>query len=234
MPKNLEELVERRVAEWQARRKAKPGPESLPPNVITIARDRGSGGEAVARLLGEILGWNVFDQEIVDAIAKQAHVRNALVEGLDERTRSGIKDTLMPLVESDRFSYSDYLHHLSHVVLAIAHQGNAIIVGRGANFIIPPDMRLAARLSSPLKLRVRRVMELEGLEEAAAEEALHEIDDARLAFARRHFGRDARSPDHYHLVVNAHEMSFEAAAHGIAESFRWWKRSVQKQPTEAP
>lgn len=227
MARNLEELVDKRVAEWNARRKATPGPENPLPKVITIGRDKGSGGEAVAHALAERLGWRVYDQEIVDAIAEQARVRNALVESLDERTRSGIKDTLTPLFEADEFSYSEYLHHLTQVLLALAHSGDAIIVGRGAHFAIPPHMRLAVRLHSAAPVRVARVMELDGLDRAEAEGAVRESDEARLAFAKRHFGQDPRDPVHYHMVVDAHAMTFHAATEAIAAGFRAWDEATR-------
>src|SRR3974390_1360458 len=61
---------------------------------LLISREKGAGGSAVARLVGQRLGWQVFDKEIVEAIAKAAHVRRELIEGLDERDRETIREAV--------------------------------------------------------------------------------------------------------------------------------------------
>ncbi|MCB9787466.1 MAG: cytidylate kinase-like family protein [Deltaproteobacteria bacterium] len=222
MTRQLESIVEERIAAWLARRSAADARLTSPSTTIAIARDRGAGGRAVATRVAQQLGFDVFDQEIVEAIASAAHTRRAVVESLDERTRGGVEEIARLLVNSERFTYSAYLEHLSHVVLAIAHHGHAVILGRGAHWLVPRGMRLAVRLVANRDHRLARTMELEGcrLDEAVA--LLDETDAQRAAFARKHFGADVRDPEQYHMILSSDALGIETSAEVIVEAYRRW------------
>ena len=65
---------------------------------LLISREKGAGGSAVAQLAGKRVGWQVFNSELVDAIAEKAHVRRELIESLDERDRKTIQDVVAQLL----------------------------------------------------------------------------------------------------------------------------------------
>ncbi len=221
----IERLVEKRVREWEAKQRASAaGPAAHRRPVITLARNRGSGGLEVARRLGEILGMDVYDQEIVDEIARHAHTYRALVESLDERLRSAVQESVAEMLVDPGFKATDYFAHLCEIVLTLAHQGDAIIVGRGANFIVPAPQRFAARLTAPVEERVQRVMQLEGCDEARARSLIAETDRERRAFARRYFNADAEAAEHYEAVFNALRIGFEGTARTLAEAYTNWRR----------
>lgn len=46
---------------------------------LLISREKGAGGSAGGQLAGERLDWQVFDKQIVDAIAAKANVRRELI-----------------------------------------------------------------------------------------------------------------------------------------------------------
>lgn len=179
---------------------------------LTISREKGAGGNAVARLVGNRLGWRVFDNEIVDEIAKQAQVRRQLVESLDERDQKTIQDLVGQLVNSKAIGTAEYLGYLKQVVLTLGHQGDVIIVGRGARFILPGQFGLGVRMVAPLEVRIRRIAEQGQLSLAAAQAEIEKTDHARVRSMRRQFGRDVRDPLNHDLILNTAALSLEAAA----------------------
>src|SRR5436305_9088350 len=54
-------------------------------NVITVSREYGAGGGEAARQLGEALGWEVLDRELLHRAAAIEHVPDAEIERLDEQ-----------------------------------------------------------------------------------------------------------------------------------------------------
>jgi cytidylate kinase len=59
---------------------------------------------------------------------------------------------------SERHLWPDEVSRvLMRVIGAIGRHGKAIIVGRGANFVLPPENRFRVRIIAPLELRVNRV-----------------------------------------------------------------------------
>jgi hypothetical protein len=59
---------------------------------------RALAGTPLPKLVGRRLGWQVFDNEIVDEIAKKAHIRRQLIESLDERDQAMIQDMIGQLL----------------------------------------------------------------------------------------------------------------------------------------
>ena len=84
MTRSIDRLVEKQVNKWLAQR-AKRNRENLSIPVITISRQFGSGGYLVAKQIAGDFGLDLFDREIIQEIADNAHVRRAVVEMLDEK-----------------------------------------------------------------------------------------------------------------------------------------------------
>ena len=68
---------------------------------LMISRECGSGSSLLATKIGERLGWNVFDSQIVDEIAKAAHIQRQLVNSVDEHTYSLWEQTWRELLLED-------------------------------------------------------------------------------------------------------------------------------------
>ncbi len=179
--------------------------------VITISSEPGSGGRVIARGLAKRLNIDLFDRDIVKEIAESAHISGAVIETMEKERLSGIKDFISSLV-NDRYLWPGvYLDHLMKVVAAIASHGNAIIVGRGANFLIPPEDRLSIRVIAPLETRVKNVAKEHGVTREEAKRRVINRENRRAAFIRQSFNAEVADPRNYDLVINTHKLDMDAA-----------------------
>jgi len=179
---------------------------------LLISREKGAGGTAVARAVGQRLGWQVFDHEIVDQIAQKANVRRQLIESLDERVQATIQSIVGQILHPEEIGTPDYLAHLKEIVLALGHQGNVIIIGRGARYLLPTQFGVNARLVAPIAIRAQRIAHEQHLSLPAARAQVETADRERALLVRRHFGEDVATPLGHDLTVNTAELSIEAAA----------------------
>jgi cytidylate kinase len=179
---------------------------------LIISREKGAGGNTVARLAGKRLGWQVFDNEIVDEIAQKAHVRRQLIESLDERDQATIQQSISQLLNSQHIGTSDYLIYLKQVVLALGHQGDVVIVGHGARFILPGQFGLCVRMVAPIEARIQRIADKARLSLDAARVEVEKTDHEREKLIHRHFGHDVTDPLSHDLIINTAAISAEAAA----------------------
>ena len=179
--------------------------------VITISSEPGSGGRVIARGLAKRLNIDLFDRDIVKEIAESAHISGAVIETMEKDRLSGIKDFIASLV-NDRYLWPGvYLDHLMKVVAAIASHGNAIIVGRGANFLIPPEDRLSIRVIAPLEVRVKNVAKEFGVTREEAKRRVINRENRRSTFIRQSFNADVADPRNYDLVVNTQKLKIDAS-----------------------
>ena len=198
--------------------------------VITISSEPGSGGRVIAQGLAKRLGIDLFDRNIVKEIAESAHISGAVIETMEKDRLSGIKDFISSLV-NDRYLWPGvYLDHLMKVVAAIASHGNAIIVGRGANFLIPAEDRLSIRVISPLDTRVNNVSKEFGVTREEAKRRVINRENRRSAFIRQSFNADVADPRNYDLVVNTQKLDMDASLGAVIGMVVGSKDTVVKKP----
>jgi hypothetical protein len=178
---------------------------------LLLSREKGAGGSAVCQLAGKRLGWQVFDKEIVDAIAQKANVRRELIESLDERDRATIQDAVGQFLHPQPIGTAGYLAHLREILLTLGHQGDVVIVGRGAEYVLPSQFGLRVRMVAPVEERVRRIASREDLSLKAARVEVESSDRERTRLARRQFGQNAADPLNNDLTINTAELTVEAA-----------------------
>jgi cytidylate kinase len=218
---NVEDVLRKQIALYRAydiqadhgqrSGRGKEGDLSYGPYVL-ISHEMGAGGSEVGRLAGKRLGWQVFDKEIVDAIAKKAHVRRELIQSLDERDRTTIRDAIARVLKPGAIGRGTYLASLQEVLLALGHQGDVIIIGHGGGYVLPSRFGLRVRLVAPVVERVRRVAGRDKLSWEAAQEKIESSDRARAQFVRHSFGKDWAEPLSHDLIINTAELTAEAAA----------------------
>ena len=198
--------------------------------VITISSEPGSGGRIIARGLAKQLNIDLFDRDIVREIAESAHISGAVIETMEKDRLSGVKDFIASLV-NDRYLWPGvYLDHLMKVVAAIASHGNAIIVGRGANFLIPPEDRLSVRVIAPLETRVKNVAKEFGVTREEAKRRVINRESRRSAFIRQSFNADVADPRNYDLVINTHKLNLDAALGAVIGMMVGGKDAIIKKP----
>jgi cytidylate kinase len=225
MARNLEVIVEEQVQRWnelrreQDRPRERTGKAEAPP-CVTISPEMGSLGLTVARRVSELLGFQVYERELVELIAQTARVRQYLVESVDQHVQSAIENWVGRQLGTAFFAESDYVKNLSKVLLILAHHGKSVIVGRGAQFVLEPGRTLRLRIVAPVELRVQRIAEREKIDLRAARAKVLRLDADRNAFVRKHFDRDLGDPNNYDLVLNTERLDVEACADLVLAAYQ--------------
>ncbi len=178
---------------------------------VCVSREAGAGGGTLARLVGTRLGWKVYDHELMEAIARRMEVPAENVRGLDELAPSTIQDWLLPLREEYYAPQEAYLDHLAKLVAAIGEAGEAVIVGRGAGFLLPRESTLSVRVVAPMKVRAQRLAERMGVSSRTARRAARDLDRRHNRFARTMYRVDPADPHHYDLVLDTASLGLTLA-----------------------
>lgn len=170
--------------------------------IITISREKRAGGRTTAYLVAKKLGpkWKVYHKEIIDEIAKSAKLEKQLVEEIDEKRLSFVDNLINDFFGKRYMSLSKYHKHLVKVISKIAQRGYAIIVGRGADYLIPHALKI--RIIGDMEQRIQWAMEYDKIttrEKAIA--WLKKLDEERNEFIKTLYNHDPRKAHHYDLVI---------------------------------
>jgi cytidylate kinase len=221
-PPHVERLVASQVRRWELERQKRARGDDTPkepPPIITISRAYGARGSAVGKMVAEELGLTFWDRELLHTIAEQTGLAETLLTSLDEHAQS-LMDGIIASVRGEDDGAVEYAQQLTRVVGTIGHHGSALIVGRGAQYIVEAGRAMRVRIHGSLETRAADYAFREGVDTHAAANIVNNVDKDRRVFCRLHFDRDPEELGHYDLVVNRDVFSVEQTAMIIATAYR--------------
>lgn len=228
MTSGIHQIIDRQIKRWeleaQSRAAAATEPEPAGPPVIhpwiTVSRALGAGGSAIARAVAGRLDYQVYDRELLELLVREHHLHHRVLELLDERSRSSLEIWVQGIVRGRLVDKGDYLRTLASVLTSVALHGRAVIIGRGANFVLDASRGLHVRVTAPFDLRVGSVAAREGIGREEAERAVHRSDQERAAFIQGYFHHGIDDPLGYDLVINTAALGIEPASELIERTLR--------------
>lgn len=182
--------------------------------IITVEREYGAGGSLVAAELARRRGWQLLDQQLTCEIAKIASVEESAVACREEKCDPllhrlakvfwrGSYERSLP-ISDDKIFDADELVELAHRVIdRKSQEGNCVIVGRGAPYILrarPDAFHVFVYGSRDRK--IDRLVKLK-MREKDAIEMVDTIDKERAAFVRKYFNAEWPCRRLYHLMLNS-------------------------------
>lgn len=206
--------------------------------LITISRQYGAGGSAVAALVAERLGWAVVDNDLIDRVAARAGLSRQEVAEREERSPGLVERIGLALAASSSeiltpeaaaalkpMDEPRLVEVTERVVREIGARGRVVLVGRAAVAVLAriPEA-LHVQLVAPKQERIREAAERLKVDVREAERIVDATDESRARFHREHYGRDWADPTGYHMVLNTHALGYTGAADVIvarAKALGW-------------
>lgn len=204
------------------------GPAARPRGLtVAVSREAGARGTTLARKVGELLGWQVFDQDLLDYLQMNDGEREQLLADIPASARAWADAHLARLQQAGRIDADGNTARLYHLLFAVAARGDAVLVGRAAGHLLPVESTLHVRVVAPLDTRVAYLAQTLRMtrDEAAAE--VQRRDAGRAEFVSRTGFLDAADLSGYDLVVNPVRLGLEAAAQLVG-----WAVRVKQQFAE--
>ncbi len=220
---NPARLAERRARNWEiglAQRFNASVKDPTPVHpFVTISRPVAAGGGELAAALGERLGWQVFDRELLYEMAGDDRLRESMYRTLDERDLSWVEEACRSLVEGG-MHLNDYFRRLTETVLCLSRRGPGVFLGRACDLILPRDCGLRVRLALSPQCCLRNYMESHDLRPRQAQRKLEQLERERADFVRHHFRADPDDVSRYDLVINGVTFGPEAMVELIVAAMR--------------
>jgi cytidylate kinase len=199
--------------------------------VITISRMYGSGGSEVAERVARALGWSLFDNAMVDAVAERSGLTRAEVDAQDERVPSMVErlasalslgsPEIMPPVPAGPIETTEerIIAVTRRVIEEAVQAGPAVFVGRGAQCLLAERADALHVFCYAGKVALRRyVMENVGVRADEADHMVADMNKQREQYVKRHWNRNWLAHEHYHLCVNTGWLGIDGAASLVVDA----------------
>ena len=202
--------------------------------IITISRMFGSGGSDVAAKVAKGLGWALLDNDVVDAVADRLGMERSEVSKLEERVPSLAER----IADSMRMSTPEYVVPVAdasitqtaetriadvtqRVMQEAVQQGNAVLVGRGATALLGNRTdALHVFCYAAMPMLVAYAIAHRGLDPATAAHEVEQRNKQREQYVKRHWGRDWRNFENYHVCVDTGRLGIDTAASVVLAAAR--------------
>jgi CMP/dCMP kinase len=201
--------------------------------VITISRMYGSGGSEVAERVAQALGWALFDNAMIDAVAERSGLTVAEVSAQDERVPSMAERVaaalslaspeMMPPVPSGPMETTEerIVAVTRRVIEEAVQIGPAVFVGRGAQCLLAERSdALHVFCFAPRSALRAYAIEKFKIGMAEADRRIADMNKQREHYVKRHWNRNWLAHENYHLCVNTAWLGLDGAADLVLEAAR--------------
>ena len=212
--------------------------------VITVARQFGSLGRPIAKMVAEKLGIDYYDRDLVDQAAEKLKLPASTISMNEESAKASKGNPFLAMaypfgqgVSGESVSKSSKSTNIQdkifeaqkNIIHFLAEKDSCVIVGRCSDFILS-DMENAIHIYiyAPYEKRLKNSVEELHLGEEEAKKMISEVDSAREAYHLHYAGY---KPDDFRfkdLMIDSSLLGPEGTAELIADIARK-KLNVSKE-----
>ena len=199
------------------------------PLIITIGREYGSGGHQIGQAVAEKLGVKFYDKQIISLAAQKSGLSDEFIANNEQRVKSGLMQNLATSAAySSGFFSSQYLPlsesifiSQAQVIRDIAAKESAVIVGRCADYILEGrENTINVFVHAPMEARVKRIMALHNIDEAAAMKEISRSDKERGNHYFRYTDMKWGKAQNYDICVNSALLGVDRTVEMLADLAR--------------
>jgi cytidylate kinase len=199
--------------------------------VVCVSRTLGAGGEEVARLVADALGFRFVDDEIIlraaesagvspETVAQAESTPSLITRIVESLGKAPLADPGMMVLQPTPSSPS-YTKLIERVIRQTADEGNVVIVAHGASIpLAGEDGVLRILVTASPEVRAQRLATNGAGDERAAKKAVEDSDRERGKFLQRFYGVNHEHPTHYDLTINTDAIGAPRVAQLVAQAAR--------------
>ena len=195
--------------------------------IITIARQYGSGGREIGERVAEILGFPLYDKELIKDAASKGSLNEDILKEADESAANSLLYTLAMgsnvIGATMHFGYkmplNDKLFILqSEVIKEYARGGSCVIIGRCADYVLRDEKNtLKIFIYGDLDHRTARVAERHPeIKTSQIIDVINKTDKRRASYYNFYTGNKWGKYDNYDMAINSSTLGIEGTAQVIA------------------
>ena len=211
--------IDKRITAWLENQKREKSIATQSPPTITVSREFGCEGYPLAEALKKNLDqkskhpWTIFDDSLIKMIQENREYSKHLLKSFGERSK--FMDDLIDMISPSWDSEEDVFRVIVDAIFAIAQEGHAIIVGRGA-FAITKDLSNCyhIRLKAPLAFKAQSISRRLNISEEEALKIIQKKEKERVSFLRRLLNCEL-TMDYFHVIFD----NSKASVGRIANTF---------------
>ncbi|WP_099469225.1 cytidylate kinase-like family protein [Konateibacter massiliensis] len=186
--------------------------------VITIARQFGSLGRPIARLISEELGIEYYDRDIVEMTSKNLNLPVSAISNVEESAKSAFFNMNYPLGIGTTAMQDSIFDAQRKIILNLAERESCIIVGRCADYILKGCKNIInIFIYAPYEARLANCVERLNMGPDEAKKMIASVDKARESYHRHYCGYSLSDKDYKDIMIDSSLLGVEGTCDILTE-----------------
>ncbi len=187
--------------------------------VITIARQYGSGGRTIGKMLSERLEIHYYDKELLRLASEDSGINEALFENADEKLKSTklfkiahsvYHGELIPPESDDFVSTQNLFNYQAKIIKRLAEEESCVIVGRCADFILKDyDNVLSVFIHAPHEYCMNQAAKKHSMTSKELERFILKTDKHKAEYYKYYTGRVWTDARNYDLCLDSSKLGYD-------------------------
>ena len=176
--------------------------------VITIAREYGSGGRYIGKLIAEKLGIKLYDKNFIEEMADETGLSAEYIK--ENEQKRNVLDVFNNGYYSGLSNADELFIKESEFIQDVASKESCIIVGRCADFILKDHKNvLKIFISSSMEDKIKRATEFYHMDKENAEKEINRINKLRENHYDYYTEKEWRNPSNYDICINSDSVGID-------------------------
>lgn len=193
--------------------------------VITIARQYGSGGRTIGKMLAEKMGIHFYDKELMKLASEDSGINEALFVSADEKLKSTrlfkiahsiYQGELIPPESDDFVSTQNLFNYQAKIIKELAKEEPCVIVGRCADFILKDyDNVLSVFIHAPHEYCMEQAAKKHNMSSKELEKFIIKTDKHKAEYYKYYTGREWTDARNYDLCLDSSKLGYDRCVEEI-------------------
>lgn len=192
--------------------------------IITITRQYGSGGREIGERIAKELALEFYDNRLLDIAAKDSGIHKNHFEENDEKRTNSFLYLLSTTYGQGGIPFDDTLFFAQlNAIQKVASEHACVIIGRCADYALR-DFTGVINLfiSAPFETRVKRAIEVYGIEEKHAADYVKRIDKQRTSYYNYYTDKRWGQPQNYQLCLDSSTLGIDGSVKLIKDFIKMY------------
>ncbi|MCI9366461.1 MAG: MATE family efflux transporter [Clostridia bacterium] len=197
--------------------------------IVTIAREYGSGGRYVGKLLAEKLGIKLYDKELIEIISDNSGLSATYIEKNEQDIHGNLLSSFNTQYYNNLSNDDNLFIAETKAIKEVAQKGACVIIGRCSNYILRDNKNVInVFLYSNEKNKVKRAVKYYGLNEKNALNKINKINKTREKHYNYYTGMNWRDISNYDFAINVDKYGVEDTVEILIKLIEKMKTSLVK------
>lgn len=187
--------------------------------IITITRQYGSGGREIGEQLAKKLGIEFYDNKLLELAAESSGIHKNHFHENDEKRTNSFLYLLSTTYGQGGIPFDDTLFFAQlNTIQKIASEQDCLIIGRCADYALRDfNNVINLYIGAPFEYRVKRAIEVYGIEEKHAENYVKRIDKQRTSYYNYYTDKRWGQPQNYQLCLDSSVLGIDGTVKFIED-----------------